>query len=211
MDKSPSILVLRHFPTRFNSGEGGAEKSRSWSDIGIDKKAAEPLADKAAKVFDAHGVTHVTSSDLARGKQSAQLLASKMKQKPEVRSTYSARTWNTGEAGQPEKEAREKRKLYAKNPDEPMPGGESFNEFRDRLTGFLHTELAKAKANPSEKRAVILHGHQVMDAEPGLAAKPNEEKHWKALDDVKPGHILRLTDGPGEAKMEKLSGGEKEK
>jgi broad specificity phosphatase PhoE len=207
MKEPASILVLRHFPTKYNSGEGGAERSRSWSDIGIDKKAAEPLADKAAKVFDAHGITHVTSSDLPRGKQSADLLASKMKQKPEVKSTYSARTWNTGEAGQPEKEAREKRKQYAKNPDEPMPGGESFNEFSDRLRGFLHTELAKAKAKPDEKRAVILHGHQVMHAEPGLAGEPNKESHWKALDEIKPGHILKLTDGPDGARMNKISGG----
>ena len=197
-----SVLVLRHFPTPYNSGEGPAEKSRSWSKIGIDKKAAEPLADKAAKVFDQHGVSTITSSDLPRGTQSAKLLASKMKEKPEVWSTYSARTWNTGEAGQPEKEAREKRKEYAKHPEEPMPGGESFNDFRDRLVPFLHSELEKAKSKPNEKRAIILHGHQVMDAESGMAGEPNQESHWKALDEIKPGHLLELTQ---DGKMKKLS------
>jgi broad specificity phosphatase PhoE len=208
VSEKTSILVLRHFPTPYNSGEGGAEKSRSWSNIGIDKKTAEPLADKAAKVFDAHGVSTITSSDLNRGKQSAQLLAEKMNTRPIVKSTYSARTWNTGEAGTPEKEAREERKKYAKNPDEEMPGGESFNTFRDRLTTFLTAELKKAEANPEEKRAIILHGHQVMDAEAGMQGRGNKESDWKALDEIKPGHILKLTDGPSGVKMEKLGEGE---
>ena len=40
------ILVLRHFPPPFNAGEGGQEKSRSWSRIGVDREAADPLADR---------------------------------------------------------------------------------------------------------------------------------------------------------------------
>lgn len=195
---------MRHLPTAYNSGEGGAEKSRSWSNISIDDKSSEPLANKAAKVFDSHGVSVITSSDLNRSKESAELVASKMEDKPELINSRGARTWNTGPAGKPERESREERKTYAQHPDEEMPGGESFNDFRARSSGFLSTELRKAAADPDKKRAIVLHGHQVMDAEAGLNDEPNEAKHWKMLDDIKPGQIMELTDGPNGAKLTRL-------
>lgn len=201
------LLVLRHFATKLNAGEGGAEKSRSWSHIGIDRKTAEPLADKAARVFDKHGVTSVTGSDLPRNTESMQLVASKMKEKPQIQGRREARTWNTGEAGKPEKEAREERKKFVRHPDEPMPGGESFNAFRNRTRPFLEGELAKQKANPGRQRAVVLHGHQAMDSENVLNDEPMKDEHWARLDEIKPGHMVWLVDDGKRARLEKLEGG----
>lgn len=200
-----SILVLRHFATPLNAGQGGAERSRSWSGVGIDRERAGPLADKAARIFDAHGVSEITGSDLPRAVQSMKLVASKMRERPKVAPSAQARTWNTGEAGKPEKDAREQRKKFVKHPDEPMPGGESFNDFRDRFRPFLEGQIAQARRNPEIKRAIVMHGHEVMDAENQLNGEPMKDEHWARLDQIKPGHAMELVDDGKRATLRQVS------
>ncbi len=200
------LVVMRHFPTPYNKGGEGTERSRSWSRIGIDRETAEPLAEKAARIFDAHGVTHITSSDLPRAKQSMELVAGKMKERPEMKATAQARTWNTGAAGKPEKEAREQRKKYVKHPDEPMPGGESFNDQRNRLRPLIEKEFAEARRNPGAARAMVLHGHQVMDIENNLNGEPMKDEHWDRLDKMKPGDVMELVDDGKRVELRHISG-----
>lgn len=189
-----SLLIMRHFPTSLNAGEGKPERSRSWSQKGIVRETAEPLAEKAARIFERHGVTEIGGSDLPRAAESARLVAEKMKQKPPVRLNASARTWKTGQEGQDEKKAREVRKKYVRHPDEPMPGGESFNDFRDRFGPYIRRRLMEARNNPNRKIAEVLHGHEVMDADHVLNDEDFPDEHWSRLDEIKPGHVMELRD-----------------
>ena len=206
MAQPVSLAIARHFPTAFNAGEGGAEKSRSWSRIGVDKETAEPLADKAAKEFDKMGVKVITSSDLPRATQSVNMIADRMAERPQVIATARARTWNTGEGGKPEKEAREKRKAYMQEPDTPMPGGESANDFLQRFSSFLHSESHKAQQEPDKKRALVLHGHQAMTAEKTLNGGDIEDADWDKLDKIKPGDVMDLNVSHGGAKLSPVGG-----
>jgi broad specificity phosphatase PhoE len=198
VDSAVSILIMRHFPTSLNAGEGRPEMSRSWSRKGIVRETAEPMAEKAARIFDRHGVTDIGGSDLPRAAQSAKLVAEKMKSRPVISSSSQARTWNTGQEGQPELKAREERKKFVKHPDEPMPGGESFNDFRDRVGPYLQRRFQQARAlqkkDPKAKLADVLHGHEVMDAENVLNGEPMKDEHWARLDEIKPGHVMELRD-----------------
>jgi broad specificity phosphatase PhoE len=200
-----SILIMRHFPTELNAGEGKPEMSRSWSRKGIVRESAEPLAEKAARIFDRHGVTEIGGSDLPRATESAKLVAEKMKNRPVVTSSAQARTWKTGQEGEPEKKAREIRKKYVRNPDEPMPGGEAFNGFRDRFGPYIRRRLNQAQADPEKKIAEVLHGHEVMDADHVLNKEDFPEEHWARLDEIKPGDVMELRDDGRRVTMHEVS------
>lgn len=200
-----SILIARHFPTEYNAGEGKPERSRSWTRKGIDRKAAEPMAEKAAKIFDSHNVVDIGGSDLPRAAQSARLIAEKMKQEPPVKLSAEARTWKTGQEGEDEKKAREVRKKYLRNPDEPMPGGESANHFIDRFAPYIHGRMEQArqmaKRDPKARLADVLHGHEVMMADHVLNGEEFPDKHWSRLDEIKPGQVVELREDGGRVSM----------
>lgn len=189
----PSLLILRHFATPMNSGQSTVERSRGWSDVSIDKKEAEAPAGRAARLFDKEGVKTITSSDLPRGKQSADLVRSKMDDKPEVVTTGRARTWNTGQQGEVEKDAIEERKKYAKHPDEPMPEGESFNDFKNRYSAFMDNEIAQAEKHPDKQRAIIVHGHHSVATDAVMEERDLKASDWDRLQEIKPGDVARLS------------------
>ena len=200
-----SLLIMRHFPTEYNAGNGKPELSRSWTRKGIERRTAEPLAKKAARIFDREGVTEIGGSDLPRAAESAHLVAGKMKSRPSVKLSSRARTWKTGQEGQDEKKAREVRKKYVRNPDEPMPDGESFNDFRDRFGPYIKRRLMDAANKKDGKIAEVLHGHEVMDADHVANDEPMKDEHWSRLDEIKPGQVVELRHEGGRVSMHPVS------
>ena len=131
--------------------------------------------------WDKQGVQHIVSSDLPRGKQTADIAAGVTG--ADVKTDPNLRTWDIGELdGKPKSEVDPQLEKYKATPDEKIPGGESYNEFKARVAQGI-------KDNQGENTAFVLHnevlktlGHE--DFQPGESrsienkppeiTKPNE-------------------------------------
>ncbi len=131
---TPVIYVLRHGRTSFNV----ANKFRGEADIPLIPEGKED-AEEAANFLkqEAAEPAFIISSDKIRAEQTADIL--KKYFPVESSSTESLRAWNLGDfSGQPKsKENLKELSKYINNPDLPVPGGESLNEFRDRILPVL--------------------------------------------------------------------------
>ena len=88
----------------------------------------------------------------------------------ERRSSPAFRSWNLGElAGQPFQEARPVLAQFASQcPGRPVPGGESFDQFRARLLPAVRRILARAKL--SDKPIVLVSHFRVLKLVEGWIA-----------------------------------------
>jgi broad specificity phosphatase PhoE len=201
----PDLIVARHLPTTQN--ERGI--SRGWLSTGIDRKTAEPLAEKAAKALNAQGVDTLVSSDLPRAEQSTKLIAEKMGGDVRTSATSRLRTWNTGDdvAGKPEKETIPLRQKYLKNSEIEMPGGESWDEFMSRFGTELHAiERRRAKG---ENVALVGHGHHIMAVPELLGGQKVDPKKLATLDsDYEPGGVYGFHKEGNNVRVERLDKGE---
>lgn len=141
-----NIWVGRHGRTKFNvNNQGSKELLRGWLDVPLDDQGlyeADILADYLWRYSE--GVEKVWASNLSRTEITAKPIAKSL-QVPVV-PTIALRAWNLGDLqGQPVDDANfliNHRVMSA--PDEPVPGGESFNEFQDRVLEFFDERLKEA-------------------------------------------------------------------
>lgn len=106
-------------------------------------------AEKLGQEWKAQGVRNIVSSDLTRGKQTADITAkiagATVKYDPRLR------TWDIGNFnGKPKSEVDPQLQHYRDNPTEVVPGGESFKSFTTRVTQGLN-------ANKAPGTAFVLH------------------------------------------------------
>ena len=151
------LYLVRHGETKLNATDDASQdRERGWTDVPLTadgrdeaRKAAEELKDK--------GVSVIWSSDLVRAKETAGIIGQILGITPKF--SDKLRPWNLGKfAGESVKEIQPQLVDYAHNrPDEPVPDGESFNQFKDRAFAGL-AEFARECANCTA--AVITH-HRV--------------------------------------------------
>lgn len=137
------ILLIRHGATRLNNDDTSVDRIRGWKDIPLSddgRKEAKRLGPIVAK----HDPDVLYASDLHRARETAAIICEHTSVKCE-KPTKDFRPWDVGEfAGQKSAEAAPKLCKYAEDkPDTPVPGGESFNSFRDRFFGGLRKALEK--------------------------------------------------------------------
>jgi broad specificity phosphatase PhoE len=199
----PDAILARHFSTALN--EHGI--SRAWLSTGIDKGAAEKLVPGVAAALKKYGVDSLVSSDLPRAEQSMKLIAREMGGDVETESTPRLRTWNTGDAGgKKESETLPLRQKYIRNPEIPMPGGESFGD--DFIDGRYRPELQDIlkRRKAGEELAFIAHGHQMLAA-PHILRDDDEVDASKlpSLDeDYPPGSVWGFYIEGNKIRMERL-------
>ena len=99
----------------------------------IGKKDAE----KAADVLEGTDVAFMVSSDKKRAVQTAEIFSKKFD--VENQETPNLRAWNIGEfSGKPrDKSNTDSLQKYVNDPNTPVPGGESLQDFRDRVAPTL--------------------------------------------------------------------------
>lgn len=150
------ILIIRHGATRLNNDDVSVDRIRGWKDVPLSddgKAEAKRVAEQVAK--DPPDV--LLSSDLCRAEATAAEIAKACGIKLE-KATKDFRPWNVGEfAGQKAKKAVPILARYAAEmPDKSLPGGESFDEFRNRLL----KGIAKALHSHDGVVAIVTH-HRV--------------------------------------------------
>jgi broad specificity phosphatase PhoE len=137
------ILLIRHGNTSLNSNDLSIDRIRAWKDPPLSAegvKEAERLGDKIKR----NPPDVLVSSDLKRACQTAQIISARTGA-PIVETTKSLRPWDLGDfAGRLSKDVMPAILTFARDrPNEPVPGGESFETFRRRLVGGLKEILAR--------------------------------------------------------------------
>ena len=150
------VFLIRHGTTKLNAESGGVDKIRGWQDVPLSDKGKQDAEDIADTLEDS-GIQVIHHSDLSRAAETAKAIADKTG--AELVSTPKLRPWNVGSlTGTSSVEAHPQLAKYAsKTPDEKVPEGESFNDFKTRAFEGLQEALDHAG---NRKLALVTH-HRV--------------------------------------------------
>jgi 2,3-bisphosphoglycerate-dependent phosphoglycerate mutase len=147
--KDHKLFFVRHGETEDNEDNVIRTKNAQLTDEG--RKQAEV----AARQLKSEGVNAIVSSNLPRAKESAHIIAAKLGIVPQFDNQLN--TWDMGKLeGQPCDATNTKlmKDAVAKTPDEPVGGGESFNEFKDRSQAGIRDAINN---NQGKKLAILTH------------------------------------------------------
>lgn len=170
-----TLVVFRHGSTALNNESD--ERFRGWADVPLSEEGkAEAL--ESAKKLKGKGVAGIVTSDLQRTVQTAKIIAKEL-DIPILEETDGFRPWHLGVmTGQPVKPNLPALHAYIKNPDEVVPDGESFNQFKDRMVKKI---VQIQKKYPKDKILIVTHhrGERLIDAWI-QAGKPTDHKKLSA-------------------------------
>jgi broad specificity phosphatase PhoE len=189
---STTILYgLRHGTTDMN--EQGLH--RGWEDVPLDDDGRED-ASEAALTLDGRGIKAIYSSDLGRAKETARIVAKKLKLKVIV--DFRLRPWNKGDfQGEPKDETKEAFDYYVNHPDKKVPGGESLDSFNKRYEEALDEYIKQGK----DDGPILLVSHNSNMI--GTVHYLNDDKGKEADKEVvQPGGIFELCDNVGDLEFE---------
>ena len=192
-------MFVRHGSTTLN----GENKFRGPMDVDLDD-AGKADAKQLSQHLKGHGVRDVFDSGMKRSKQTARIAMPGKKSK----TVKELEPFNIGDfAGQPKNEENMKKILhYQNNPDEKIPGGETLNEFRNRVNPKIDMAIRRGQ---QAGRPTVVFGHSSTIHQVGHHLH-GDHNHVK----VKPGGIVGVFHTPKgyEAKaMFKQSHDEKDK
>jgi 2,3-bisphosphoglycerate-dependent phosphoglycerate mutase len=140
----PPIYLIRHGATAMNKETPGPEKIRGWIDVPLAPKGRADAAIDAEKLR-GKKIDHFRASDLSRARESADIMASKLRI-PVKESTHKLRPWNLGHfSGKPVSEVKNGIANFVRHPNLRVPGGESFNEFKTRFLSYVMAVKRSAK------------------------------------------------------------------
>lgn len=171
------------------------DRIRAWTDVPLSRDGIAD-AEKAADFLSQCGAQAVVTSHLSRSIQTGRIIARRLGGRVPVTSTKALAPWHLGElAGQPSKEATPLIHEYAQQkPDEPVPGGESWNSFKHRAISGLKRLLMAVKKRGITVVAVT-HYRDLKLFEGWLAAgEKDEEIDWPVYfkDDLNPVAVIDL-------------------
>lgn len=148
--KEGTIYMVRHGAALNEKGAMGG-----WSEIPLAKQGKSQAEEAAEKLPD--NLDGIITSDLERALETAEII-SRIKKIPIIRKMPALRSWNIGPFTQhnPEKVEPILDKLANQEPNMSVPGGESFNHYKDRVIEAF--EYIKSKY-PDKKLAVVTHSH----------------------------------------------------
>lgn len=152
-----ALFLVRHGATDLNATSADSvDKIRGWADIPLNDEGRQD-ATKAAESLKDKGITAIVSSDLDRAKETAHIIGSQIGVEPIL--TRNLRPWDLGDfTGKNTKDVLPELKEYSTTKaDVPVPGGESFNDFKARTFRGVYEALA---SHPDDNVAVVTH-HRV--------------------------------------------------
>lgn len=190
-----TVIFLRHGHTRLNSGrETSVDRIRGWVDVPLSAEGRQDAAN-LARFVDQTGIVAVVSSDLTRARETGLAVARRVGAK--FTATRAMRPWNLGDfQGQPSKDTAPQLKAYVtEHPDEAVPGGESFNEFKHRGIAAIRKVLQGAKRQ-GVVAAVATHYRLLKLLEAWLAAGARGEAIEPEVffrDDISPAAVVAVS------------------
>jgi len=152
--KHAQFYLVRHGSTDMNAegGKNSADTIRGWSNVPLNDKGRQEVKDTADELK-SHGITAIVSSDLDRAKETAQIIGDSVGVRPSF--SHKLRPWDLGEyTGKPAADSAPALREYSQNPDRVVPGGESFNTFKDRTFEGLREAFQQ---HPNDNLAIIAH------------------------------------------------------
>lgn len=174
------LIFVRHGAT--SSNEIGHEKLRGWLPIPVTLEGMHEVQRTAEALSEMEGgVDAIYCGTLVRVVQSASEIAMAMEMELQPKDEFN--DWNTGDfAGEPVQETLKDLHSHIRSPEKPVPNGESFQQFLDRIvpelkalveddnlnilvsSGRVSTLLNSLKASGGEKPDVqILLGKPPID------------------------------------------------
>jgi broad specificity phosphatase PhoE len=152
------FYLIRHGKTALNAAGGGhqGDRIRGWKDVPLDATGKKEAKRLGVKLKDS-GIELIAHSNLSRSKDTAQEVADTTG--AEMMSWPPLRPWNVGiYTGQDSNSAHpELQKMAIQKPDQAIPEGESFTQFKCRVFSYLGELLEKANGR---HLAVVTH-HRV--------------------------------------------------
>ncbi len=148
------LQLIRHGATKLNNDDISVDRIRGWKDIPLSPDGRRE-AERLGRTIKAPDV--LLTSDLSRALETAEIIAKHTGVKLE-KPSKEFRPWDVGKfAGMKSSEAIGELAHYAcEIPHQPVPGGESFNSFRQRL----FAGLSRAFGEHSGVVGVVTH-HRV--------------------------------------------------
>jgi broad specificity phosphatase PhoE len=149
LPRATDITLVRHGETALNN----QNLVRGWTDIPLNEMGAKQAGELGEQLKD-KGIDTIVTSDLVRASATAREIG-KASGAPVIEDP-AFRPWNVGEyAGKPNEAVARVLEDYASNrPSEPLPGGESFNQFRERYLSGVERIAAE---HPGERIALVSH------------------------------------------------------
>lgn len=147
--------MVRHGDTALNSGHTSPEKFRGHADVPLSAEGRAEGKALAKKLCGTDEIDCVYSSDLSRASDVGQMIADQCD--CELITDKNLRPWDLGSlTGTPVKEGIPKIKQYANTPTVPLPGGESFNSFKEKVLTALDGIFDEA-IEEKETYVVVTH------------------------------------------------------
>lgn len=186
--------VVRHGDTKLND-DG---KFRGFIDVPLNTKGYAE-ARNLAKFFTEHSVGSIHSSDLSRASDTAGIIAKNLGLK--VQTSSDLRPWNVGKlAGLDKKSNASVIEEHVKNPDKPLPGGESLNEFRERF-GRKVRHITRNSKLPA---MLVVHASGAHEIGNMVEGDPD-------AGDIRPGGVIEVNENEdGDPTMKVLRGAQED-
>lgn len=181
------IIAIRHGSTTLND----QDKVRGQLDIPLNPKGAAEM-EKTAQHFAGLPIDRILASGMQRSQQSAQILSKAIGGKAQVVPMAALNPWNMGSL-QGHSVGAEKSKInyFYDHPNEPTPGGESYQQF---LSRFLPVVLPLIHDN--QPHVMVSHNRNMHALEALAAAKGKGVDVGLLKRDpegqTKPGHVMVL-------------------
>jgi len=147
------FYLVRHGATDLNNDSNvSQDRIRGWRDVPLNEEGRNH-AKETAKSLKGKGIGIIIASDLARARETAEIVGEAIGIKPVL--SKKLRPWDLGVlTGKSTKEAIPKIVEYIKEPDLIVPKGESFNKFKTRAFAGLADAFDKAG---DEKLCIVTH------------------------------------------------------
>jgi phage-related protein (TIGR01555 family) len=187
----PPCVVVRHGETDLNK----EDRLRGWDDVPLNAKGVEQAQALGEKLKSSR-VSLIVSSDLQRASETAKAIAARTGAPLQIYA--SLRPWHVGiyTGEESAKVSPILERAIVDTPDQPLPGGESFNQFRTRFLTGVQQILAQ---NQGSSLALVTHirGERMMAGWEKAGAPPSDAidlptfMNWKGA--ISPG-AMRLAD-----------------
>jgi len=161
MGSHRKVTIIRHGATSLNNDDVSIDRIRGWQNVPLSKSGASE-ANRLGKELKKNPPDKLITSDLDRASETAEII-SKHTGAPVVEKTRALRPWNVGDyTGQTTEKALPVLTHHMEHSDKEVPGGESFNDFKNRFLGGVHKILKKHSGNV----ALVTHhrGERLLEA-----------------------------------------------
>jgi broad specificity phosphatase PhoE len=185
------LYCARHGSTVLNGGNC----FRGHLDVSLDKQGFRD-AHELAHLFEPIDLSFIVSSDRKRAKQTADVIV--QPRACSVHTTPNLRAWNVGDlSGQPKTpENEELVEYHVQHPDEPLPRGESLNQFKARVRPAI-IEAIEISNRAGEPGLLVVHSSIIHEV--GAMLHGDHEAEL-----VEPGGVIAIYTDRGDLKSEAI-------